>query len=134
VVGRYPLPGCKESHGLLIDGKNRLAFAACDGNAKLAVLDLAKKKLLSVYPVDDEPDVLAFDFEFDRLYVSAESGVLTIFDVKNGDLKKFGGGFFAANAHTVAVDSTTHRVYLPLENIGGKPVLRIALPSDKQIQ
>jgi len=25
------------------------------------------------------------------------------------------------------------RVYLPLENVGGKPVLRIALPTDKQM-
>ena len=31
----------------------------------------------------------------------------------------------APHAHTVAVDPRTHRVYLPLENIGGRPVLRI---------
>ena len=134
VVGSYPLAGCKDSHGLLIDGKNRLAFAACESNGKLAVFDLSKKKLLAVYPVGDEPDVLAFDKEFERLYVSAESGVLTIFDVKEAKLEKVGSDFYAANAHTIAVDSTTHRVYLPLENIDGKPVLRIAIPSDKQIQ
>src|SRR2546422_1077275 len=40
VVGRYPLPGCSESHGLLIDNDHRLAFVACEGNAKLAVFDL----------------------------------------------------------------------------------------------
>ena len=131
IAGRYDLPGCKDSHGLLIDGKNRLAFAACEGNGKLAVFDLSKKKLLSLLTVGDDPDVLAFDTEYERLYVSAESGILTIFDVKKGNLEKVGSGFFAANAHTVAVDSTTHRIYLPLENIDGKPVLRIALPSDK---
>jgi YVTN family beta-propeller protein len=134
IVGRYPLAGCKDSHGLLIDGKNRLAFAACEGNSKLAVFDLSNKKLLSVYPVGDEPDVLAFDKTFERLYVSAESGVLTIFDVKNRSLEKAGSGFYADKAHSVAVDSTTHRIYLPLENIDGKPVLRIVLPSDKQIE
>jgi hypothetical protein len=31
----------------------------------------------------------------------------------------------ASHAHTVSVDPRTHRVYLPLENIGGRPVLRI---------
>jgi YVTN family beta-propeller protein len=134
IAGRYDLAGCKDSHGLLIDGKNRLAFAACEGNGKLAVFDLSKKKLLSVLTVGDDPDVLAFDTEFERLYVSAESGVLTVFDIKSGNLEKVGSGFFAANAHTIAVDSTTHRVYLPLENIDGKPVLRIVIPSDKQIQ
>lgn len=134
VVGNYPLAGCKDSHGLLIDGKNRFAFAACEGNAKLAMFDLAKKKLLAIYSVGDDPDVLAFDSDLGRLYVSAESGILTIFDEKNAALEKVGSSFYAADAHTVAVDSATHRVYLPLENVDGKPVLRIALPSDEQSQ
>lgn len=34
-------------------------------------------------------------------------------------------------ASPIAVDGRTHHVYLPLENVGGKPVLRIALPSDR---
>jgi hypothetical protein len=59
--------------------------------------------------------------------VWAESVMLTFFDEKNdGTLKTVGRDFFAAKAHTIAVDSSTHRVYLPLENIDGKPVLRIA--------
>jgi YVTN family beta-propeller protein len=134
VTGNYPLAGCKDSHGLLIDGKNRLAFAACESNAKLAVFDLAKKETIAVFPVGDDPDVLAFDPALGRLYVSAESGVLTIFDERDRTLVRVAGGFFAAGAHTVAVDSNTHRVYLPLENVSGRPVLRIVIPSDKQVQ
>ncbi len=130
VTGNYPLAGCSDSHGLLVDGKNHFAFAACEGNAKLAMFDLANKKLLAIYPVGDDPDVLAFDSGLVRLYVSAESGVLTIFDEKKDALEMIGSGFYAANAHTIAVDSATHRVYLPLENIDGKPILRIALPNE----
>jgi hypothetical protein len=37
------------------------------------------------------------------------------------------GELSAAHAHTVAVDRT-HRVYLPLENVDGRPVLRILTP------
>ena len=134
ITGTYQLPGCKDSHGLLIDTKNRLAFAACESNAKLAVVDLPKKEMIAILPVGNDPDVLAFDTGLGRLYVSAESGVITIFEVRERSLAKIAGGFFASNAHTVAVDSTTHRVYFPLEDVGGKPVLRIVLPSDKQIQ
>ena len=133
VVGRYPLPGCSESHGLLIDNDHRLAFVACEGNAKLAVFDLEAKKLTAVHSVGADPDVLAFDKGFARLYVSAESGIITIFDEHGRNLEKVGEGFFAANAHSVAVDSRSHRVYFPLQNVGGKPVLRIAVPSDKQL-
>jgi len=133
VVSRYPLTGCKGSHGLLIDAEHRLAFAACEDNAKLVLFDLQTKKTTATLPVGADPDVLAFDSSFGRLYVSAESGIIAIFDVSDRQLAKVGEGFFAPNAHTVAVDIRTHKVYFPLQNVGGKPVLRITLPSDKQL-
>lgn len=131
VIGRYPLPGCSGSHGLNIDSEHALAFVACEENAKLAVFDLDAKKMTAIQSVGADPDVLAFDKAFGRLYVSAESGVISIFDERGKSLVKIGEGFFAANAHTVSVDQRTHRVYFPLQNVGGKPVLRIALPTDK---
>ena len=131
VAARYPLTGCKGSHGLLIDSENRLAFVACEGNSKLVVFDLQSKEATATLPVGADPDVLAFDSGPHRLYVSAESGNIAIFDEQDRGLKEVFKGFFAANAHTVAVDSRTHRVYWPLQNLGGKPVLRITAPSDK---
>jgi len=131
VSARYSLTGCKGSHGLLIDSENRLAFAACEENSKLVVFDLQTKKVTATLSVGADPDVLAFDSGLHRLYVSAESGNITVFDERDKSLVKIGEGLFAANAHSVAVDSRTHRVYFPLQNIGGKPVLRIALPTDK---
>ena len=133
VVARYALPGCSEPHGLLIDSEHRLGFVACEENAKLSVFDLEAKKMTANHSVGADPDVLAFDKGFGRLYVSAESGIITIFDERGRNLEKVGQGFFAPNAHSVAIDSHTHRVYFPLQNVGGKPVLRIALPSDKQL-
>ena len=131
VVARYPLNGCKGSHGLLIDSEHRLAFAACEDNSKLVVFDLETKKATATLSVGADPDVLAFDPGLHRLYVSAESGVISIFDERDRGLQKVGEGLFAPNAHSVAVDPSTHRVYFPLQNIGGKPVLRIAVASDK---
>jgi len=131
IVARYPITGCKGSHGLLIDSEHRLAFAACEHNSKLVVFDLETKKATATLSVGADPDVLAFDAGLQRLYVSAESGIITIFDERDRSLQKVGEGLFAPNAHSVAVDPSTHRVYFPLQNINGKPVLRIALPSDK---
>lgn len=133
VVARYALSGCSEPHGLLIDSDHRLAFVACEENAKLAVFDLEAKKMTAVQSVGADPDVPAFDKGFGRLYVSAESGVVTVFDERDRNLVKVGEGLFAPNAHTVAVDQRTHCVYFPLQNVGGKPILRIAVPSDKQL-
>ncbi len=133
LIARYPLPGCNGSHGLNIDSEHHLAFVACEENAKLALFDLDAKKMTAIYSVGADPDVLAFDKTFRRLYVSAESGVISIFDERGKSLVKIGEGFFAPNAHTVAVDQHTHRVYFPLQSVGGKPVLRIAVPTDKQL-
>ena len=133
ITSRYPLTGCRGSHGLLIDSEHRLAFVACEENAKLVLFDLDTKKATATYSVGADPDVLAFDKGFGRLYVSAESGIISVFDERARSLEKIGEGFFAANAHTVAVDQRTHRVYFPLQNVNGKPVLRIAVPSDKQL-
>ena len=100
---------------------------------RLVVMDLQSMTVTESHDVGTVPDVLAFDKGFGRLYVSAESGIITIFDEHGRNLEKVGEGFFAANAHTVAVDHRTHRVYFPLQNVGGKPVLRIAVPTDKQL-
>lgn len=132
IAARYPLTGCKGSHGLLIDSEHRLAFAACEENAKLVLFDLKAKKATATLSVGADPDVLAFDAGLHRLYVSAESGIISIFDERDRGLQKVGEGFFAAGAHTVAVDQRTHRVYWPLQNVNGKPVLRIAIPSDQE--
>ena len=131
LVGRYSLTGCKGSHGVLLDSERRLAFVACEENAKLVVVDLESKKATMTLSVGADPDVLAFDTVLRRVYVSAESGVITIFDERDRGLEKVAEGFFASNAHSVAVDSTSHHVFFPLQNLNGKPVLRIAIPTDK---
>ncbi len=76
--------------------------------------------MTAVHSVGADPDVLAFDKAFGRLYVSAESGVISIFDERGKSLVKVGEGFFAANAHSVAVDPRTHQVYFSLQNVSGE--------------
>jgi YVTN family beta-propeller protein len=131
VIGRYALSGCSEPHGLLIDSEHRLAFVACEENARLLVFDLDSKTATAIHPVGADPDVLSFDKSFSRLYVSSESGVISVLDERGRNLEKVGEGLLAPNAHSVAVDSRTHRIYFPLQNVGGKPALRIAMPTDK---
>ena len=128
VVGRYDLPGADHPHGFVIDAPQRLAFVACEGNARLLVFDLNTMRVIESHEVGDDPDVLAFDPGLNRLYVASESGVVTVFQERGRVLEPL-GEYRAPAAHTVAVDPATHRVYLPLTNVGGRPVLRILLPS-----
>jgi DNA-binding beta-propeller fold protein YncE len=130
IVGRYKLPGIENPHGIALDETNRLAFIAGEENHSLAVFDLKTMTLLSVHQVGEDPDVLAFDSGLGRLYVSAESGRVTVFQEANRDLHQL-GQFQMPHAHTVSVDSNSHLVYFPLENIAGQPLLRIMRPADK---
>ncbi len=131
IIGRYPLPGLKNPHGIALDPTNNLAFIAGEENHSLAVFDLKAMKLLSVHQVGDDPDVLAFDPELKRLYVSAESGTVTVFQ-ENGTELRLLGQLHMPHAHTVSVDPKTHLVYFPLQDIGGHPILRIMRPADQQ--
>lgn len=131
VVARYPLPqNCEDDHSLLIDAPARVAFVACDGNAKLLLVDMTDMHVLSVHDVGGDPDVLAFDPGLRRLYVASESGVVTVFALEGKELRLLGGKFLAHEAHSVAVDPATHLVYFPLQNVQGRGVLRVMSPAD----
>jgi DNA-binding beta-propeller fold protein YncE len=128
ITGRYPMTGLEHPHGIILDPTHHIAFVAGEENARLAVVDLGTMRVLAIYPVGQDPDVLAFDPVWGRLYVSAESGRVSVFSEQvsptsvtlhhDGDLE-------IPHAHTVSVDPRTHLVYFPLENIDGKPILRI---------
>jgi hypothetical protein len=45
-------------------------------------------------------------------------------------MRRSSAGISAPRAHSVAVDATTHRVYLSLANVRGHPVLRVLVSSD----
>ena len=127
IVARYDLAGSDHPHGFALDERGRLAFISNEGNGKLLVVDLRTMRVLATHRVGDDPDVLAWDPAWRRLYVASESGVLTVF-IADGSSLRPAGEIKAAHAHTVAVDPRTHLVYLPLENIDGHPVLRILTP------
>ena len=128
IVGRYDLPGSEHPHGFAIDEPGRLLFMSCEGNAKLLVLDLTTMSVIGTHDVGDGPDVLTWDAAWHRLYVASEGGVLSAFWADGTTLRP-AGEYRAPHAHTVGLDSRTHRLYLPLQDIGGHPLLRVLAPS-----
>ncbi len=126
ISGRYALPGLKGAHGVAVDPSTRTVFVAGEGNASVCAFNLSTLEVTAVASVGEDVDVLDVDPSTHRLFVASESGVVSIFDVTGGGLRKLEEGFLAVAAHVVGVDRLTHVLYFPLENIGGRPVLRIA--------
>lgn len=125
ILRRIPVPGCAGNHGLLIEARRRRAFIACEDNATFVWLDLNTMRAVKQWQIGSAPDVLALDRGTNRLYIAAESGIVSIFSDGPAGVSRLAQAFLAPAAHTVAVDPSTHEVYFPLANIDGRPVLRI---------
>jgi DNA-binding beta-propeller fold protein YncE len=128
IAHRYALPGCRFSHSVAIDGGERAAYVGCQQNARLVRLDLSTGRVTGSGPVGIGVDVLALDAARHRLFVASESGIVTVYDTSRGGLERIAQRFLVLHAHVVAVDQHTHRVYFPLQDVGGKPVLRVMEP------
>jgi DNA-binding beta-propeller fold protein YncE len=126
-TARIALHGVQSCHGLLVASGLHLAFAACHGSAPaLVVVDLATRQQTAALPLPPDVDVLAFDPGLGRLYAASEPGTVAVFGVAaDRSVAELGRGFVGPNAHSVAVDPATHRVYFPLANVAGRPVLRV---------
>jgi YVTN family beta-propeller protein len=129
VTTRIPLPGCSGAHGLRLHPDGQSAFIACEDNDKLARVDLASHAI-TLGDTGAGPDVLSIDPSKGWLYVAAESGDVTIWDIAQPGTSLVGHDHPGSNAHTVAADPATHRVFFPLpQGTGATPVLRVMRPS-----
>ena len=129
VVTTLDVPGCDGAHGLRLHPDGLSALIACEGNDKLARLELDGAHAVSIAATGGGPDVLATDPALGWMYVAAESGDVTVVDLTKPGLVVVGTDHPGNNAHTVAVDAATHRVFFPLMvGPAGKPVLRIMRP------
>jgi DNA-binding beta-propeller fold protein YncE len=126
VTTSIPLPGCSGAHGLRLHPDGASAFIACEGNDMLARVDLGGSHEVTTAATGAGPDVMSIDPGLGWLYVAAESGDLTVFDIAQPGVKLVGHDHPGAASHSVAVDPPTHRVFFPLTT---GPELRIMRPS-----
>jgi DNA-binding beta-propeller fold protein YncE len=125
VTARIPVPGCEGAHGLRLHPDGRSAFVACEDNSRLARVELDNDHAVVTAAAGSGSDVLSVDSSRGWLYVAAESGDLTVWDITKPGLVLVGHDHPGAHSHTVAVDPATHRVFFPLPT---GPVLRIMKP------
>ena len=130
VTARIDVAGCEEAHGLRLHPGGESAFVACEGNSLLVRVDLRGAHAVTSAPTGGGPDVMSIDPGLGRLYVAAETGDLVVFDMGEPGLVTIDREHPGEQAHSVAVDPDTHRVFFPLmAGPNGHPVLRIMRPN-----
>jgi len=125
IIRKIPVEGDCKPHGERISPDGKQLFILCQEKATLLIIDLPSGKIKYRFPVGTDPDVLSLDFKRGYLITASESGTVSVFKRESGIWKKIGDQYIAYRAHVVAIDPETGLVYLPLQDIKGKPVLRI---------
>src|SRR5213595_2019844 len=128
VVGRYPVGRCEGNHGMTLDPEHHRAFLACEGNDLMTVFNLDTNQPIAFLPMAGGPDVIKFDPGLKRIYVACSSGAISVFQMDDPNhYRKLEDFRVQKKVHSLAVDSETHRVYAPEQEVDGKPTARMVV-------
>ena len=114
VLATWPLPGCEEPSGLAIDSAHRRLFSVCD-NGTMVVTDADTGKHVADVPIGVGPDGVAFDPARGLVFSpNGRDGTLTVVHQEDPDHYHVLATLpTQKSARTIALDESTHRIYLP---------------------
>lgn len=122
VTSTWKLPDCEEPSGLAFDIQQQRLFSTCQ-NGHLIVTDALSGKHIATVPIGKGPDAAAYDIER-KLVLSSngEDGTVTVIQQTDRDHYKVLANMpTQKGARTMALDQTTHRIYLPAAEFGPTP-------------
>lgn len=113
VIATWKIEGGESPSGLAIDPANHHLFAGCD-NKVMAIVDTQSGKTLATVPIGQGVDACGFDPGTGEAFASCGDGTLTV-------VKETSSGKFEVEqtvetkrgARTMALDASTHTIYLP---------------------
>lgn len=92
-------------------------FAGCE--EVLVVLDATNGKIMARLPIGGGCDGIAFDNSSKEIFTANGAGTMTVIKEKSANSYSV-EGFVPTqnNARTIAIDQSSHRLYLPVEELG----------------
>ena len=105
--------------GLALDIKNNILFSGCDNNLMM-IVNAETGKVIGSKPIGGHVDGCAFDPETNLAFSSNGEGTLTIVkETSPTEFKVVDNVTTEKGLRTMALDPTTHKVYL-IGNLEGK--------------
>ncbi len=121
VTARWPLAPCEEPTGLAIDTEHRRLFSGCS-NKLMAVVDADSGKVITTLPIGSGVDATAFDPRLQYAYASNGEGTLTVIHEDAPDTFTVVDNVpTQRGARTMALNPSTHQVYLATAEFGPRP-------------
>lgn len=111
VVASWAAAPAHDLHGLAVDGATHRLFSA-GGNGKLVVMDTNSGSIITAVDIAPGVDQIAFDPVMKRLYCASGTGLLSVVQETDTGAAALGDVTVPRHAHSVAVDPTTHNVWI----------------------
>ncbi|MEO8404839.1 MAG: YncE family protein [Chitinophagaceae bacterium] len=112
VLNHWSIAPGEEPSGLAFDKKTNRLFAGC-GNKLLMVIDATTGKVVDKEPIGDGCDGVGFDETSKNIYSSNGEGTLSVIHEKTaGKFEALPNVTTKTGARTIAVDQSTHLIYL----------------------
>jgi len=121
VVATYPLAPHAQPAGTTMDPLTRRIFVACRSKSFL-VLDADTGKILATFPIGERNDAAKFDPGTQLAFASNGDGTLAVVHEDSPDQFTLAQTVKTEyGARTMAVDTKTHRVFMPSADWGPAP-------------
>ena len=121
VLRRFPLAPCEEPSGMGIDAQHHHVFSGCH-NKIMTVLDTVSGKVIATVPIGAGVDGNGFDPGNGFAFSSNGEGTLTVArESSDGKFEVAETVTTQRGARTMAIDTVTHRIYLPTARFGPPP-------------
>jgi DNA-binding beta-propeller fold protein YncE len=121
VLATWPLAPAEGPTGLAIDTKTHRLFAACD--KQMVVVDANTGKVVTTIPIGEGTDGMEFDADLKYVFApNGGDGTLTVIHEDSADkYSVVENAKTQVRARTMALDTKTHKIYLPTAKFGVAP-------------
>jgi DNA-binding beta-propeller fold protein YncE len=119
VLHTWPVAPGGHPTSLAIDAKAHRLFVGCRNPQKLVVMNTDTGNIESSIPLGGGVDATAFSQG--QVFASCRDGSLTVAEEKDGKFSTLQTVKTADGARTLAIDATTHRIYLPTADLEPAP-------------
>jgi DNA-binding beta-propeller fold protein YncE len=121
VLKSWPIAPGEEASGLALDNETHRLFAVC-GNKLMVVVDATDGHVVANLPIGDGCDGVKFDPGVKRAFSSNGDGTMTVVqEIDKDSFKVLENVATAAGARTLAVDNSTHHIYMPTAEFNPAP-------------
>ncbi len=131
VTAHWPLAKCEEPSGLAIDRKNHRLFSGCS-NKIMDIVDSTNGRVIDSLPIGQGVDATAFDPDLGFAFSSNGEGTITVIAEESPDKFSVAATIpTQRSARTMALDTATHKIYLPAASFGPMPAPDPAKPRQR---